>query len=114
MFPQICECVPEANVRPEQCVKFVYKLNVMEPSITYEQMALLLETTLENKLDSKLEPLKNDIRSIRVDLNNVQIHVKSINERLYKLEERVARIDTRLDRMTHSLHQKPIAAGEAA
>lgn len=86
----------------------------MEPAITYEQMALLLETTLEKKLDSKLEPLKNDIRSIRVDLSNVQIHVKSINERLYKLEERVTKIDTRLDRVMHSLPQKTVVASEAA
>ena len=60
----------------------------MDKPITYEQISQLL--------DSKLEPIKNDISAIKTDvhgikqrLGNVETHLDSINTRLYKLEERV-------------------------
>ena len=43
----------------------------MEKQITYEQISQLL--------DSKLEPIKNDINAIKTDVGAIQTHVKSIN-----------------------------------
>lgn len=50
-------------------------------------------------LDSKLEPIKNDIAAMKTDLSAVRIHVDAINNRLYKLEERVANLDSKLDKI---------------
>lgn len=60
-------------------------------AITREEMSQLLDT--------KLEPILNEITSMRTDITALKTHVDSINTRLYKLEARVASIDTKLDRV---------------
>lgn len=52
---------------------------------------------ISDLLDSKLEPIKNDIAAIRTDVSAVKAHVGAINERLYKLEDRLSRMDTKFD-----------------
>ena len=72
-------------------IYFNKKTKIMETPITIQQISELL--------DSKLEPVKNDISAIKTDLVAIQSHFKSINERLYKLEERVTKIDLNLDKL---------------
>ena len=72
-------------------LRITIKTIIMEKQITYEQISQLL--------DSKLEPIKNDINAIKTDVGAIQTHVKSINERLYKLEERVAKMDSMVEKM---------------
>ena len=46
-----------------------------------------------------LEPISNDLSTIKVDVHAIRTHTDSINARLYKLENRVANIEVLVDRM---------------
>jgi len=78
----------------------------METPITIEQISHIINENSATQyerisvlIDSKLEPIKNDISAIKTDVNAIQIHVKSINERLYKIEDRMAKMEVNLDKL---------------
>jgi len=60
------------------------------------QTAEILQN-VDKMIDSKLEPIRNDIGVIKNDLSNLRLHTDSINNRLSKLEDRMARVETKLD-----------------
>ncbi len=73
-------------------VNLIYKIKIMETPITIEAISQLL--------DSKLEPIKNDISAIRTDVKAMKTHIDSINERLYKIEDRMAKIEMGVDKIS--------------
>lgn len=67
------------------------------PKDEIEQISNSIVAKLAVLIDTKLEPMANDLSAVKNDLANVKTHVTSINERLYKLEKRMANIEVKLD-----------------
>lgn len=56
-----------------------------------------ISALLDSKLDSKLEPILNELSYIKTEIHAIRIHTESTSNRLAKLENRMANIDSKLD-----------------
>ena len=74
--------------------------------MTDNELLLAISDLMEKKLESKLEPIKNDIKELKTSVKNLEIRMDRLESRMDSLEARMDSFESEMESRMTSLENR--------